>query len=52
MAVKKTVSMPEILFDKSVDKMRQRGFSAYSDYIQDLIRRDIIPQQQPAQMAA
>ncbi len=39
-AVKKSISMPVLLHDRAIDKGRQRGFSTFSDYIQDLIRRD------------
>lgn len=39
-AVKKSVSMPEILFDNGTARMRQYGFSQFSDYVQLLIRRD------------
>lgn len=39
-AVKRSISMPEILHQRAQDKSRDRGFSTFSDYIQDLIRRD------------
>lgn len=41
-AVKKCVSMPGILFDKGHDKARRMGFSAFSDYVQNLIRNDLM----------
>jgi hypothetical protein len=40
LAVKKSVSMPEILFDKGCDRMRDLALSQFSDYIQLLIRKD------------
>lgn len=39
-AVKSSISMPGLLHDKAKNKSRQRGFSTFSDYIQDLIRKD------------
>ena len=39
-AVKKSVSMPEILFSNGSARMRQYGFSQFSDYVQLLIRKD------------
>jgi hypothetical protein len=42
-AVRATVSMPPMLHDRAVDRMKRRGFAALSDYIQDLIRRDEAP---------
>lgn len=40
-AVKKSVSMPSMLFDKGVDRVRQIGYATFSDYIQMLIRQDL-----------
>lgn len=48
MAVKKSISMPAMLFDKSTDRQRQHGYTTYSDYLQSLIRNDV----QKAEMAA
>lgn len=42
-AVRATVSMPPILHDRAVEKTRRGGFSNFSNYIQDLIRRDEAP---------
>jgi hypothetical protein len=39
-AVKKSVSMPEFLFDHATDRQRQFRLATFSDYIQELIRRD------------
>ena len=39
-AVKRSISMPAIMLDRAMAKTRQRGFTAFSDYIQDLIRKD------------
>lgn len=40
MAVKKSVSMPEILFDDGDGRRRELRLSTFSDYVQWLIRRD------------
>lgn len=40
-AVKKSVSMPEILLDKASDRQRQLTLPTFSDYIQLLIRLDL-----------
>lgn len=39
-AVKKSVSMPEILFLNGSARMRQHSLTQFSDYVQLLIRRD------------
>ena len=44
-AVKISISMPMLMRDKAVDRVRRRGFTKFSDYIQDLIRQDTM---QPA----
>jgi hypothetical protein len=43
-SVKKSVSMPEILFGKGLDRQRHYGYSTFSDYVQALIRRDSMPE--------
>ena len=35
--------MPGILMDKGEDRARERSFPTFSDYIQDLVRRDTAP---------
>lgn len=49
-AVKKSVSMPEMLFDQANGKRRACQISTFSDYIQGLIRRDLglVPQKEAA----
>lgn len=39
-AIKKSVSMPGIMFNQAVIRAKARGFSTFSDYIQDLMRHD------------
>lgn len=39
-AVKKSVSMPEFLYYDATDRQRAARLATFSDYIQDLIRRD------------
>ncbi len=43
-AVRATVSMPPVLHDRATEKQKLGGYSAFSDYIQDLIRRDAMQQ--------
>lgn len=40
-AVKKSVSMPELLFEKATDRMRAHNLTKFSDYLQALIRADL-----------
>lgn len=47
-AVKKSISMPGMLFDKGTDKARSYGYSTFSDYVQMLIRKDTIENQKMA----
>jgi metal-responsive CopG/Arc/MetJ family transcriptional regulator len=42
MAIKRSISMPSIMLDRALDKTRRRGFATFSDYIQDLIRKDTV----------
>lgn len=44
-AVKKSVSMPEVLFDMASDEARRRGYTTFSDYIQSLLRDALMPKQ-------
>lgn len=39
-AVKKSVSMPEILFHQGSNRAGALGYSTFSDYLQHLIRTD------------
>lgn len=39
-AVKKSVSMPEIMADEAEDRRRALRLTTFSDYIQHLIRND------------
>ncbi len=39
-AVSKSISMPVVMFVNAMEKGRQEGFSQFSDYVQNLIRRD------------
>ena len=39
-AVPRTISMSQLLLDRATDRARGLGFNAFSDYIQDLVRRD------------
>ena len=43
-AVKKSVSMPEILFDSAERRQHELRLSTMSDYIQHLVRRDTAPE--------
>lgn len=43
MAIKKSISMPKIMFYNAVRRARHLGFTQFSDYIQDLMRRDTTP---------
>lgn len=47
-AIKKSVSMPEILYFAGVDRQRNLRLSTFSDYVQELIRRDTDPELQAA----
>ncbi len=40
-AVKKSVSMPQILLDEADIRRREDRLSTFSDYIQQLIRQDL-----------
>lgn len=40
-AVKKSVSMPELLFDNAHGRQRELQLTTFSDYIQHLIRQDL-----------
>jgi len=40
-AVRASVSMPPVLHKFATGKQRERGLSTFSDYIQELIRRDL-----------
>jgi hypothetical protein len=51
-AVKKSVSMPEIMLDDAEQRRRALRLSTFSDYIQHLIRKDTIPAQEQPAMAA
>lgn len=48
MAIKKSVSMPQLLFNKANLKARQNGYSTFSDYIQMLIRKDTFHEREAA----
>lgn len=37
-----SISMPPVIFLKGVERQRQNGFATFSDYLQDLVRRDAI----------
>lgn len=39
-AVKRSISLPDILDSHAEVRARMRGHSGFSDYIQELIRRD------------
>lgn len=39
-AVKKSISLPGMLFDKGTDNARSYGYTTFSDYVQMLIRKD------------
>lgn len=41
MAVNKSISMPEILFDDAIKRMRDLQLSQFSDYMQALVRADV-----------
>lgn len=41
MAIKKSVSMPQVLFDRGELRQRELGLSTFSDYIQALMRSDL-----------
>lgn len=51
-AVKKSVSMPEILFDDAERRRRELRLSTTSDYFQYLVRRDTQPPAAPLPQAA
>ena len=40
-AVKKSISLPEILLDNGMIRMRERGLTQLSDYVQTLMRADV-----------
>lgn len=44
-AVKKSVSMPEILFDEAERRRHQMRLATMSDYFQYLVRRDTEPRE-------
>jgi hypothetical protein len=39
-AVKRSISLPQVLEDHGRDRARLHGFSTFSDYVQHLIRQD------------
>jgi len=39
-AVKRSISLPGVLDSHALSRARGRGYSCFSDYIQELIRRD------------
>jgi hypothetical protein len=41
MCMKKSISMPEILFDKAEDRMRELGIVQLSHYFQRLVYKDV-----------
>jgi hypothetical protein len=41
-AIKKSVSMPQLLYYAGVDRQRDGRFATFSDYVQHLIRTDTI----------
>lgn len=51
-AVKKSVSMPEILFDEAERRRHELRLSTMSDYFQHLVRRDTERQSAPMAQAA
>lgn len=51
-ATKRSVSMPEILFDDAERRRRELRLSTMSDYFQYLVRRDTQPQSVPLAQAA
>lgn len=51
-AVKKSVSMPEIMMDDAERRRRDLRMATFSDYIQHLIRADTLPKQVPTALAA
>lgn len=52
-AIKKSVSMPEIMADEAEDRRRALRLSTFSDYIQHLIRNDTTKMpRQPEALAA
>lgn len=50
-AVKKSVSMPEILADEAEDRRRALRMTTFSDYIQHLIRNDTNKEREQAMAA-
>jgi metal-responsive CopG/Arc/MetJ family transcriptional regulator len=47
-AVKKSVSMPEMLYDQADSRRRAHQLTTFSDYIQTLIRKDVAASQERA----
>lgn len=37
--IRTSISLPPALYDAALDAIRREGFTTFSDYIQDLIRR-------------
>jgi metal-responsive CopG/Arc/MetJ family transcriptional regulator len=50
-AAKKTISLPKKLLQKAEGRAEELDFSTFSDYIQDLIRRDIVVREQRGSMS-
>jgi hypothetical protein len=42
LAVRTSISMPPTLWDAAASRQHARGFTSFSDYMQDLIRRDAL----------
>ena len=42
MAIKKSISMPRILFEMAAGRQQSLQFATFSDYIQALVRDDVI----------
>ena len=40
-AVKRSISMPEVLLGRAVDRQRARGMTKFSAYIQSLVESDL-----------
>jgi hypothetical protein len=40
-AVKKSISLPGVMWDASKERRRQIGFGTFSDYVQHLMRKDL-----------